>query len=363
MAKTGLTWNAIRLRGMTLGLPGKPRYPAVDPKEQVKKDIETGQNKTRLSIVQASYKEALGQNEELRKRLDTLLELKETPINTYRIHTPKGHGGEATMIALASDWHIEEEVKPDAVNGLNFYNLEESKRRAMRYFQVLLKLTQIEQRETKIDNLIIGLLGDFISGDIHEDVSKSCLIQPTKAIIRCMEYIVSGVDYLLENSELNITLVCHSGNHGRKDKEQMIANESGNSLEFMMYHMLKIHYRNNPRVTFIIPEAYHSYVDVYGKVIRFHHGHAMRFGGGVGGFTIPVNKAIAQWNRAKKADIDCFGHFHQIFDGGNFVANGSMIGFNAYAINIKAAYEKPAQMLFGVHSKLGKYVVRPIFFE
>jgi hypothetical protein len=267
------------------------------------------------------------------------------------------------MIALASDWHVEESVEPDAVNGLNFYNLEESKRRATKYFQVLLRLVQIEQKETNVNHLIVGLLGDFISGDIHEDIAKSVLLESTHALIRCQEYLVSGIDYLIENSDLKLTMVCHSGNHGRKDKEQMIANEAGNSMEYMMYHMLKIHYRGNDRVTFIIPESYHSYVTVYDKVIRFHHGHAVRYGGGVGGLTIPVNKAIAQWNRAKKADIDAFGHFHQIFDGGNFVTNGSMIGFNAYAISIKAAYEKPAQMLFGIHSKLGKYVVRPIFFD
>jgi hypothetical protein len=74
-------------------------------------------------------------------------------------------------------------------------------------------------------------------------------------------------------------------------------------------------------------------------------------------------KAIAQWNRGRSADIYCCGQFHQVFDGCNFVVNGSMIGYNAFALAIKAAYERPAQLMFAEHSKLGKYMIRQIYFD
>ena len=48
---------------------------------------------------------------------------------------------------------------------------------------------------------------------------------------------------------------------------------------------------------------------------------------------------------------------------GNFVVNGSMIGYNAFAVAIKAAYEPPSQVLFAVHSKRGKYMTRLILFD
>lgn len=364
--QTGLTEDAVFGRGRRMKLKSRSQVSNEKPvtkKEQVKKDIEQKKEKASLASVKSKYDHVLEENETLAKKLEIALELKKG-VSSYNISKPKnGQGSEATIIALASDWHIEEEVKPQNVNGMNFYNLEESKRRSDKYFQVLLRLVEIEQKDSTVNNVIIGLLGDFISSDINEDVSKSCLLQPTHALLRCQEYIISGIEYMLKNSELNLTLVCHSGNHGRKDKEQMIANESGNSLEYMMYHILKVYFKNESRVKFIIEEGYHSYVQVYDTTVRFHHGHAIRFGGGVGGFTIPVNKAIAQWNRAKKADIDCFGHFHQVFDGGNFIANGSMIGWSPYAINIKASYERPAQMMFGIHSRVGKYVTRPILFN
>jgi len=121
---------------------------------------------------------------------------------------------------------------------------------------------------------------------------------------------------------------------------------------------------NEPRVKFQIAEGYHAYVRLFdGKfVVRTHHGHGINYNGGVGGITIPVNKAIAQWNKGVKADLDVFGHFHTKLDGGNFVANGSLIGYNAYALRIKADYEKPSQTFFLVNRKYNsKTIVTPIF--
>jgi hypothetical protein len=146
-------------------------------------------------------------------------------------------------------------------------------------------------------------------------------------------------------------------------QEQRIATESGNSLEQYMYFNLRDLFAHEPRVKFQIAEGYHSYIDVFGSYkIRFHHGHNIRYAGGVGGITIPVNKSINEWNKLNPVRLDCFGHFHQRVDGGNFVCNGSIIGYNAYATSIKAAYERPAQMFFLINKKFNeKTIAAPIF--
>lgn len=154
-------------------------------------------------------------------------------------------------------------------------------------------------------------------------------------------------------------VVNFTGN-SRITEKQRVATEHGNSLEWLMYMNLEQYFRGNDRVKFVINEGYHTFVDIYSYSIRFHHGHSIRFAGGVGGIYIPVNKAINQWNKAKKADLDCFGHFHQMKDGGTFISNGSLIGWNAYAIKIKADFEKPKQAFFLVDKKRFVICVRPI---
>lgn len=302
----------------------------------------------------------INEKERLERELEAALSFQK-PLKTHAIRRSHGKKGEATIIALLSDWHVEEEVKPGQVNGVNRYNLEIARERADHFFRTLLRLIEIEQKDSKVDELVLALIGDFITGEIHPDAKR--FLDPTEAIMFAMELLVSGIDFLLENSKLHITAVCHSGNHGRFTKEQMHASELGHSLEWLMYQTLALRYRNNKRLTFIIPEGYHSYLRVYDWTVRFHHGHNVNYGGGIGGITIPVNKAIAKWNTLKWADLDCFGHFHTAFDGGDFVSNGSMIGYGAYGLAVKGRYQPPIQMMFGIHSKHGRYVTRQIKFN
>jgi hypothetical protein len=216
----------------------------------------------------------------------------------------------------------------------------------------------------KIETLILALLGDFITNQIHDaENAETNALQPTHALVTAQNYIVSGIEFLLNHTKLKLLIPCHSGNHGRTTKTTRFTSENGHSFEYLMYLHLQTYFKGNDRVQFIIPPGMHSYVDVYGSTIRFHHGHAIKYGGGVGGIYIPVNKAIAQWNKGRHADLDVFGHFHQLRDGGNFLCNGSLIGYNGYAMSIKADYEKPRQTLFLMDKRRGRTCCWPILVE
>jgi hypothetical protein len=211
--------------------------------------------------------------------------------------------------------------------------------------------------------MVLPLLGDFISNDIHEEFPEVNEQEPMHALVSAQSFLASGIEFLLKYSTLKLVIPCHSGNHGRTTRTTRFATENGHSLEFLMYSHLAAYFRHEPRVTFLIPAGMHSYVQVYDQTIRFHHGHAIKYGGGVGGITIPVNKSIAQWNKGRHADLDVFGHFHTFLDGGNFVANGSMIGYNSFALAIKASYDRPKQALFLIDKKRGRTAMWPVMFD
>lgn len=328
--------------------------------EQVMQEKEESKTKSKLSKIERSYKVALGVIERLEKEAEVRNEL-DRAIDTFEISPIKSEGtSEGTIVCLASDWHVEEVVKSSTVNGLNQYNPAIAKTRVESFFQILLRLIQIESTFVKIPNLVLALLGDFFSNDIHEEFLETNDMPPVEAIMYAESLIVSGIQFLLKETDLKITLPCHSGNHARDTEKTRTATEAGHSFEFYMYHNLAKMFAQEPRVQFVIPDGYHSYMDIYGLTFRFHHGHAIRYGGGIGGIYIPVNKAIAQWNKAKRADVDCFGHFHQLRDGGNFLCNGSLIGWNGYALSIKADFERPKQAFTLVHNHLGRILTRSI---
>ena len=282
---------------------------------------------------------------------------------------PKAPSNKSESVAcfVWSDWHIEELVIPEQVSNKNEYNLKIRSERFERLLHGGLAWWNIASRDTSIKTVILALLGDFITGSIHEDLAEGNQLPPSEAIHEAYSMIVAGIKFMLKNIPKDVSFVipCHSGNHGRMTKKQRIATESGNSLEFFMYRMLQDYFANEKRLTWIVQPGYHSYVRCFDGAynIRFHHGHQMKYNGGVGGITVSVNKAIAQWNKSvPDIALDVFGHFHTRVDGGNFICNGCLIGMTAFGVSIKASWEPPSQTFFLVNKKYQqKTLVAPIF--
>jgi hypothetical protein len=304
----------------------------------------------------------------LEEELHTLAGYHELTVQASDI-LPKLSAGtsESAAVVVWSDHHCEEEVTPGQCSGKNEFNLDIYERRFSQLVHGTLAWLNIEQTKTSIKTLVIALLGDYFSNNIHEDLAEANLLPPMDAVYFAQTHLIGGINYILEHTpeDLELLIVCHSGNHARTTKKQRIATEAGNSLEHYMFYIMRDHYKGNSRVKFQIAEGYLSYSTFFGGyTIRWHHGHQIKYQGGVGGITIPVNKAIAQWNKARRADLDVFGHWHTKFDGGNFICNGSLIGYNAFAVAIKASYEKPSQTFFLVNKKfMEKTMTAPIYLE
>lgn len=327
-------------------------------------DRERTRHRQDLDSLRRRYDEALKANEQLERELGVTRGLK-SGLDIYEITAKQGsRTSEGTVVAVASDWHSEEIVTPGAVSGLNEFNPEIFRTRSTKFFQSVIRLTRLLQQDITIDTLILPLLGDFITNDIHgAENAELNAMQPTLALVNAQNTIISGIAFILKETSLRIILPCHSGNHARTTQTTRFGAENGHSLEYLLYCHLAAYFRAESRVEFIIPEGMHSYLRVYDQTIRFQHGHAVKYNGGVGGLYIPVNKAISQWNKAIHADLDVFGHFHQLRDGGNFICNGSLIGYNTFALSIKADYEKPKQALFLIDKKRGRTCTWPVLVQ
>lgn len=316
-----------------------------------------------IAALKARYKESIRTIDAQERTIDAIKAL-QADRDSVTITPRQGQGtSEGTLVALASDWHVEERVGAE-VGALNRYSLEIAEARASRFFQSLVRLTRLLQQDIQIEQMVVGLLGDYITGNIHgEENAERNALTPNEAIVFAQTLLIGGIDCLLTHTKLAFTFMCHSGNHARTTQKTRFGAENGHSLEYLLFLFLANHYRGESRCTFVIPEGMHSYLEVYGTTIRFQHGHAIKYGGGVGGIYIPVHKAIANWNRGRHADLDCFGHFHQQVDGGNFLCNGSLIGYNAFALSIKAPFEPPRQTLFLMDKKRGRTCNWPVFVE
>src|SRR4051812_24783495 len=113
-------------QGVSVAAAIQPPTPAPSP--SVAGDREKQRQADALSSLKGRYKEALERISVLESQTESFAALS-SGVETFTIEPKQGSGtSEGTVVAVASDWHIEETVGPE-VSSLNTYNVEIAERR------------------------------------------------------------------------------------------------------------------------------------------------------------------------------------------------------------------------------------------
>jgi len=307
--------------------------------------------------------EALRQSELLASRCDFLVGLRDRTKAKEWAKPKRVKSGRAAAVFLVSDVHCEESVAPHEVNGLNEYSLEICDKSLKQMFSRNLMLTEDARHLVNIREGVLWLGGDMISGHIHDELRERNQLAPLPACRWVSQRLLSGINFLAEHGGFDtLTIATSYGNHGRDSLKNRSAGEGDRSYEHDMYLELRDATSGMKNVKWQIGNGYHNYLDVLGKNCRFHHGHKVKFGGGVGGVTVPLYKAIYAWNQKIRADINFNGHFHDYAcPRMDVVLNGSVIGYSPFAIDIKANYQPPMQAFCVIDRDRGLTRSLPVF--
>lgn len=323
------------------------RAPRVEVVEETITQIEEHRLKKRLKDLENKLKGAVADLSDASEMGELIREVAaQPPVPGIEPRERTSHLAEATPLVLASDWHIEEPVRPEAVAFRNRYDLDISKQRMERFFEATRWGINNQRQVFKIRDLVLWLGGDIITNYLHDDNVETNLLSPVEAIAYAQASIGDGIKFLLQDPELErLVIPCNDGNHGRLTDKMHCASRIENSIEWLLYYQLQREFKDEPRVQFILPTCEFTFLDVYDRTIRFTHGDTINYQGGVGGIHIPLNKAIARWQTLKHADLTCIGHFHQRICLPNLMVNGSLIGYNSYAMSKGFTFEAPSQSL------------------
>lgn len=316
-----------------------------------------------------AYKTTLAREEDALKELltyktalESLTKLTERPLPRLKRREYKSGIREAAAIISLSDLHVDEIVEPWETPYGNQYNPQIASRSMGRFFAGARWLIDLHRQAFTIRDVVCWIGGDLFSGHIHPELIESTERAPIETILWLRPRLVAGIDRLLEDPKIeNILIPASRGNHGRNTPKPYRALGAVHSYEWLLYQWLASHYEKEPRVRILADKSAHQYAHVYDFDLHFHHGDETSYNGGVGGITIPLNKATAQWDIAKRCHYHHFGHWHQYHPGGRVQVNGSVIGYNAYAMSIKATPEPPQQAFYLLDSTRGKTCMSPIW--
>lgn len=366
--KLGTTRTSVRLadeRGtlgdvQPAGRPAPPDVPA-DVLSTYTSKLSKDAEKARIKALEKDLYTA-------RKVVETFSSVTSRPLEPVRRYELRSGRREAAAFALLSDVHCEERVRPGETPVPNVYNLDVADRSIARFFAGYRWLLDFhrggggESPGFQITDATLWLGGDLMTGHIHPENVENTESTPIETMLWLRPRLVAGIELLLADPKTErLNVVCSYGNHGRNTPKPYRALGAAHSYEWALYQILAGHFAGNDRVHFLADASAHQYMRAYDFDLHFHHGDETNYGGGVGGVMIPINKSVAQWDIARKCHFHNFGHWHQYIDTGRVALNGSVIGFNAYAMSIKATPEPPQQAFYLIDSKRGKTCKSPIW--
>ena len=289
-------------------------------------------------------------------------EIEALPFESYEFEFNEKIEGEKYAVALFSDAHIEETVNPQSVISLNEYNTDIAKQRIQNYFSNLVHCLNKDE----VTHLIFASLGDTISGYIHDELAQTNGLTPLEATQLAQGLLFNGLKFICEKSNVeDIYFIGIVGNHSRVTKKIQHANGYKMSYEWLMYQNIKreCEIAGLP-ITFNLPESEMAVVDTQdNRRFLFIHGFQIRSNGSgtVCGIYPALNRLCMKWDKIFHHDKIYLGHFHSCVSIPNAMVNGSIIGYNSFALSNGFGYERPAQQYEVYDTKIGLLLTRQIY--
>jgi len=257
------------------------------------------------------------------------------------------------------DIHWAEVVDKKEMMGLNEYNIEIAKKRIDKLFSAVIG----NALELNIDTINLALLGDMITGIIHEEVIRNAEVPTVESVLTVGDYLSQHIQNLSKHfSEINLYCVC--GNHGRiLPGKPYFKKYSDYNFDTLIFETMQRQLKNITN-KFVIAKSPFLIAEILDQKVFMTHGHI--FGGGGNGYQ-PIPNNISK-NMAKLSslmdkigypvDFALCGHWHTetqtlSFDMIPVHVSGSIVGGDEYALGKLCRSNEPSQLFFCIEKGTG----------
>lgn len=263
------------------------------------------------------------------------------------------------FVALISDAHGGEVVDPSQALGIE-YNWDICVRRIEYIRDTIIKYADL--RPYQIEKLWLPVLGDMLSGDIHDELRiTNQFTLPEQSIEMGRVLYQVGAD--LAEYFPEVEMIVMPGNHPRMYKKPSFKNKfAGWEYTMGMHTQGMAQAANIENLTVDVPRDLIKIVNVLDRRIAFMHGDGVKSASFAG---IPFYglrqqreavQALMMQVGQERIDMFCIGHFHQyVYWGGecDIIINGAIKGGDEYSIGTRLSANDPEQVLLEFHPEHG----------
>ena len=336
--------------------------------DRIKLDKKVATFKAESTYWKKLYEQAIKQTAKQELLEETIADL--APVfKTVKIPQPtKETKAEKAQVAIAplSDTHIGDRVEGDQMIGLNSYDMDIFNRRLYGWANQIVQLVELRRNYAPINELVIPMLGDMISGDIHDELARTNIDNCMGQMIRGANLIGQALMFLASHFN-EIRVPCVVGNHGRMTRKPPMKDKYMD-WDYMLYQWVAAFCRDQKNIKFDIPRSFITSFDVHNRTIVILHGDMVSGAGSGAAIMNSIGKmrSVFEYGRTvgkenlsipKHIDSVMMGHFHRIDEydigTGEIHIAGNMKGGDEFALQRLQVFTPPKHILTYWHPQYG----------
>jgi len=295
-----------------------------------------------------------------------LVPISYAPAPSRVVGSARDTGGKAqTAHLLLSDTHTGQHVSPAQTLGLGGYSPALFLNR-LKYVEESVLGICTGHVTTKIDELVVGVGGDMIHGDLQHANEAAHLSTITDQVVTTAHALAQFLRNLAPSFR-QVRIYSVVGNHARwQNQKKMPTVNRYSNFDTLVYHMARALLSEHKNVVWELDEQPFALYKIYGFLFHLSHGDHLR--GGDKAMGIPAHALgrelsfnaqtlpFSDW--AEPPHFYLCGHFHRPMElphaRGDIIINGGFPGVDNYALNSRFNTCAPLQKFFLVHPVYGR---------
>ena len=220
----------------------------------------------------------------------------------------------ATLCLTLCDWHCGQVSEISQINHFDYNTLV---KRVDVLIRKVLDWCELHRNSYRIEEVCLLCAGDFISGDIHDELIRTNEFSSSEQVVRVSELLSKVISSFSPHfKKVRVEFVTFD-NHSRLTVKPMFSDSTAN-LNYVVGYLTKSLVRNLPNVVFNLYPVLQQVVTVQNRRYLLMHGNCIRGGGG-GVPLVGIKKkcwaeGFLRMNLPKDLHFDkiVLGHFHSL---------------------------------------------------
>lgn len=237
-----------------------------------------------------------------------------------------------------TDWHIGEMIDKDEIEGLNSFNYKIADQRVNIFVEKALDWTKLHRNSYTVDELVILCTGDMVSGDIHDELTRTNEFPLPEQCAKSGALIARAVSTAAAHFKKVRVEYIVADNHSRLLHKPQAKQAGYNSMNYIVGTIAKLMLEKHPNVEFNLHPVVYQLVKIQNTKYLCCHGNNIRSFGAIPRAGMAKLVGMESFYRMKKDmnlrfDKLVIGHYHSASIDQTTIMGSSLTGSNEYDRN------------------------------